>query len=134
MGFQAILTSFFQSSFFLIKVFQGFKAGGQINRLYTSVYQHLSGPLLRALEYPSTTKWWQSGANHKKGGVMSGILLQSPQEALRAALRHPSDGCRSRAGGTCLQYIVSTIPEASDRKSTRLNSSHDVISRMPSSA
>ena len=31
-----------------------------------------------------------------------GILLRSPWEALRAALRHPSDGCQSRAGGTCL--------------------------------
>ena len=36
---------------------------------------------------------------------LSGILLQSPWEALRGALGHPSDGCRSRAGGTCLQYI-----------------------------
>ena len=43
---------------------------------------------------------------------MLGILLQSPQEALRAALRHPLNSCRLRAGGTCLQYIVSTIPEA----------------------
>ena len=31
--------------------------------------------------------------------------MQSPQEALRGALRHPLDGCRSRAGGTCLEYI-----------------------------
>ena len=45
--------------------------------------------------------------------ILSGILLRSPREALRAALGHPSDGCRSRAGGTCPQYIVSTIPEAS---------------------
>ena len=41
-----------------------------------------------------------------------GILLRSPQEALRAALRHPLDGCRLYAKGTCPQYIVSTIPEA----------------------
>ena len=45
MGFQAILTSFLQLYFFLIKVFQEFKAGGQINRLYISVCQHLSRPL-----------------------------------------------------------------------------------------
>ena len=44
---------------------------------------------------------------------MSGILLRLPREALRAALRHPLDGCQSCAGGMCLQYIVSTIPEAS---------------------
>ena len=32
---------------------------------------------------------------------LSGILLQSPQEALRAALGHLSDGYQSRTGGTC---------------------------------
>ena len=30
---------------------------------------------------------------------VSGILLQSPQEALRAALRHPLDSYQSRTGG-----------------------------------
>ena len=69
MGFQAILTSFLQSHFFLIKVFQEFKVGGQIDRLYTSVCRHLSRPLLRgALKYPSITRWWRSGADRKKGG------------------------------------------------------------------
>ena len=92
MGFQAILTSFLQSYFFLIEVFQEFKAGGQINRLYTSVYRHLSGPLpRRALEYPFTARWWRSGANCKKGGgnvkdiitVTSGSPQGSPQTPLR---------------------------------------------------
>ena len=32
------------------------------------------------------------------------------------------------------QYVSFKAPIASDRKSTRLNSSHNVISRMPSSA
>ena len=32
------------------------------------------------------------------------------QEALRAALGHPSDGCRSRTGGTYPQYIVLLDP------------------------
>ena len=84
MGFQAILISFLQSRFFLIKVFQEFKAGGQIDRLYILVYRHLSGPLLRrALEYPSTVRWWRSGANRKKGGGnvrdIIAVTLGSPQ-------------------------------------------------------
>ena len=47
MGFQAILASFLQLYFFLIEVFQEFKVGGQIDRLYILVCRHLSGPLLR---------------------------------------------------------------------------------------
>ena len=69
MGFQAILASFLQLYFFLIKVFQEFKAGGQIDKSYTLVCRHLSGPFpRRALKYPSTVRWWQSGADRKKGG------------------------------------------------------------------
>ena len=84
MGFQVILTSFLQLRFFLIKVFQEFKAGGQIDRLYILVCRHLSGPLLRrALKYPSITKWWRSGANRKKGGGnvrdIIAVTLGSPQ-------------------------------------------------------
>ena len=84
MGFQAILTSFLQLCFFLIKVFQEFKVGGQINRLYILVYQYFSGPLLRrALKYPSTARWWRSGADRKKGGGnirdIIAVTLGSPQ-------------------------------------------------------
>ena len=67
-------------------------------------------------EEPLNIPLLQSGGNRgliaRRGGVMSGILLRSLWEALRAALGHPLDGCRLCAGGTCLQYIVSTIPEA----------------------
>ena len=84
MGFQVILASFLQSHFFLIEVFQEFKAGGQINRLYTSVCRYLSRPLLRrALEYLSTARWWRSGADCKKGGGnvrdIIAVTLGSPQ-------------------------------------------------------
>ena len=84
MGFQVILISFLQLCFFLIKVFQEFKIGGQINRLYTLVCRYLSGPLLRrALEYPSTARWWRSGADCKKGGGnirdIIAVTLGSPQ-------------------------------------------------------
>ena len=91
MGFQVILASFLQLRFFLIEVFQEFKVGGQINRLYTSVYQHLSGPLpRRALKYPSTARWWRLGTDCKKGGgnirdiitVTSGSPQGSPQTPL----------------------------------------------------
>ena len=99
MGFQAILISFLQSYFFLIKVFQEFKAGGQINRLYTSVYRHLSRPLpRRALEYPSTVRQWRSGADCKKGGgnvrdiIM--VTLGSPQGSLWTPLRWLPVTCR----------------------------------------
>ena len=92
MGFQAILTSFLQSCFFLIKVFQEFKAGGQINKLYILVYQHLSRPLLRrALKYPFTARWWRSGANCKKGGGnvrdIIAVTLGSPQGSPQTPLR-----------------------------------------------
>ena len=114
MGFLVILISFLQLSFFLIEVFQEFKAGGQINRLYTLVYRHLSGPLPRRALGNITLP--QGGGDRgpiaRRGGAILGILLRSPQEALRAALGHPSDGCRSRTKGMCPQYIVSTIPKA----------------------
>ena len=92
MGFQAILASFLQLCFFLIKVFQEFKAGGQIDRLYTSVYRHFSGPLLRrAFEYPSTARWWRSGADCKKGGSnirdIITVTLGSPQGSPQTPLR-----------------------------------------------
>ena len=92
MGFQIILTSFLQLCFFLIEVFQEFKAGGQINRSYILVCRYLSGPLLRrALKYPSTIKWWRSGADRKKGGGnvrdIIAVILGSPQGSPRTPLR-----------------------------------------------
>ena len=101
MGFQAILISFLQLYFFLIKVFQEFKVGGQINRLYTSVYRHLSGPLLRrALKYPSTARWWRSGADYKKGGGQCQGYYYSH---LRKPSGQPSD---------TPQMVAGHVPEA----------------------
>ena len=99
MGFQAILASFLQLRFFLIKVFQEFKVGGQIDRLYTLVCRYLSGPLLRrALEYPSTARWWRSGANRKKGGGnvrdIIAVTSGSPQGSPRTPLGWLPVTCR----------------------------------------
>ena len=85
MGLLIILTSFLQLHFFLIEVFRSLKQGvRQIDRLYTLVCRHLSGPLpRRALEYPSTVRWWRSGADRKKGGGnvrdIIAVTLGSPQ-------------------------------------------------------
>ena len=61
----------------------------------------------------------------RRGGAMSGILLRLPREALRAALRHPSDGCRSRAGGTV--PVVYSLHDPRGLTSLRIRLSHQSI-------
>ena len=99
MGFQAIFASFLQSCFFLIKVFQEFKVGGQIDRLYTLIYRDLSRPLLRrALNNLPTAKQWRSGADRKKGGGnirdIIAVTSGSPQGSPRTPLGWLPVTCR----------------------------------------
>ena len=126
MGFQAILASFFQLYFFLIKVFQECKVGGQINRLYTLIYQHLSGPLLRRdLEYPFTAKWWRSGANRKKGGGnvrdIITVTSGSPQGSPRIPLRWLPVTCQRHVP------VVYSLHDPRGLTSLRIRLSHQSI-------
>ena len=61
------------------------------------------------------------------GAISDPPLRAFPSIALLAAIGHALRFC-------LMTYLGVDIATASDRKSTRLNSSHNVISRMPSSA
>ena len=115
MGFQAILASFLQSRFFLIEVFQEFKAGGQIDRLYTLVCRHLSRPLLRrALDnLPLPQGGGDRGLIARRGGQCKGYYCGH----FGKPLGEPSDTPRMVAGyvpeARARSIQISSIPEAS---------------------
>ena len=83
------------------------------------------------------TSWWVAGASS-----LSAILVGG--SARERAVRRVSEerielglGVLEIAAGECLELPIDDHFEAlprTDRKSTRLNSSHTDISRMPSSA
>ena len=64
--------------------------------------------------------------------VLSGVAVSGPMEALAQAL--PTDRSELAYSYAPLVKRVSPAVVNIDRKSTRLNSSHAITSRMPSSA
>ena len=68
------------------------------------------------------------------------LLMSLPQRVLIAMVRayrlllSPWLGNGCRFDPTCSVYSLQALEKHGDRKSTRLNSSHGGISRMPSSA
>ena len=60
--------------------------------------------------------------------------MTKAQAVIKAALASAEVGTLKNGNGVVLAYYRQDKPTTSDRKSTRLNSSHEWISRMPSSA
>ena len=116
MGLLAILASFLQLCFSLIKVFRSLKQGvRQIDYIqwYTNTFPDPFQEKPLIISYRKIMAI--GGQSQERGGQ-----LQPPQEAPRAALRQPSNGCQSRAGGTCLQYIVLLNPKGLTSSRIRL--------------
>ena len=101
----------------------------------------------RASEHLSSRFPWQKfqrGARYERGSrtkytVASWFLSSCGRDMVAGKLPQVAAGAYKRCADVSLQvYVIATIIMAyhvkEDRKSTRLNSSHDVISRMPSSA
>ena len=89
---------------------------------------------------PTGWKRWAYSTNHKDIGTMylifaiiAGVIGTAFSVLMRMELMHPGDGI---LGGNYHLYNVLVTGHGLiiDRKSTRLNSSHSSVSRMPSSA
>ena len=65
--------------------------------------------------------------------VLTEAQLQEIAKRVRAIIRAESKGVGDLPVATSLDGLLS-LPALRDRKSTRLNSSHTTVSRMPSSA
>ena len=61
-------------------------------------------------------------------------MLPNQDEKVADGLEGYRDGFANGSKSVSISSGIQTNPISIDRKSTRLNSSHDVISRMPSSA
>ena len=75
------------------------------------------------------SKWCTSSGS---SSCLFGIFVIGTRIEPRGCKPREQFVARALAGGAC--FVVGDAPPVADRKSTRLNSSHEWISRMPSSA
>jgi hypothetical protein len=103
--------------------------------------RHAEGPKV-AIEAPSPADVLDKLRGAKVGDVDVGELAKSAVFGLRSSLKDIKDEATAQAAVPALTQAASQFDQLTgllgqltpDRKSTRLNSSHETISRMPSSA
>ena len=85
---------------------------------------------------PAPAAGWGT-VEHQQIGRLAYTQACADLTAAAAALKSPAPGIGSRLEIACGRNLATTADiygDATDRKSTRLNSSHSLTSRMPSSA
>ena len=111
---------------------------------YDNIRQMVKEKTGRAMQEKERERKGKNGKIVKIAGcspIREGVLLVRSDTTL-ADVRKFGEECQRRWGITPLQIFLhkdeghwlNGQPEAEDRKSTRLNSSHTTVSRMPSSA